>query len=68
MPRGYRQRIREKSASRGRERRETRLEGARCESCHGAGQKHTESASAADIRNPAKLAAAAADKIVSHAT
>jgi len=34
-----------------------------CESCHGAAQKHTESASAADIRNPAKLVAAAADKI-----
>jgi DmsE family decaheme c-type cytochrome len=34
-----------------------------CESCHGPGQKHTESASAADIRQPAKLTAAAADKM-----
>ena len=34
-----------------------------CESCHGAAQKHTETASAAEIRNPAKLVAAAADKI-----
>jgi len=38
-------------------------EGRACESCHGPAQKHTDSASAADIRNPAKLAAAAADKI-----
>lgn len=37
--------------------------GRACESCHGAGQKHTESISAEDIRNPGKLAAAAADKI-----
>lgn len=37
--------------------------GRACESCHGPGQKHTESASADDIRNPAKLTAAAADKM-----
>ena len=36
---------------------------AACESCHGPGAEAHESASAADIRNPAKLAAAAADKI-----
>ena len=34
-----------------------------CESCHGPGAKHAESVSAADIRQPAKLAAAAADRI-----
>jgi DmsE family decaheme c-type cytochrome len=34
-----------------------------CESCHGPGQKHTESVSADDIHNPAKMAAAASDKI-----
>jgi len=34
-----------------------------CESCHGAGAKHADSVSAADIRQPAKLAAAEADKI-----
>ena len=34
-----------------------------CESCHGPAQKHTESVSAADIRNPAKLTAVAADKL-----
>jgi DmsE family decaheme c-type cytochrome len=39
------------------------FEGRACESCHGPGQKHTESVSAADIRDPGKLAAAAADKI-----
>jgi DmsE family decaheme c-type cytochrome len=33
-----------------------------CESCHGPGSKHTESTSAADIRNPAKLRVAEADK------
>lgn len=38
-------------------------EGKACEACHGPGQKHAESASAADIRNPAKLTAAAADKL-----
>jgi DmsE family decaheme c-type cytochrome len=38
-------------------------QGRACESCHGPAQKHTESASADDIRNPAKLAAAAADRI-----
>ena len=37
--------------------------GRACESCHGPGAKHAESAVAADIRNPAKLAAAAIDKI-----
>ena len=39
------------------------FEGRSCEACHGPAQKHTESASAEDIRNPGKLAAAAADKI-----
>lgn len=34
-----------------------------CEACHGPAQKHTESAEAKDIRDPEKLAAAAADKI-----
>jgi DmsE family decaheme c-type cytochrome len=34
-----------------------------CEACHGPGQKHAESANPALIRNPATLAAAAADKI-----
>lgn len=34
-----------------------------CESCHNAGLAHTESAEPADIRNPAKLTAAAADKV-----
>ena len=34
-----------------------------CEACHGPGSKHVDSASAADIRNPAKLKAAEADKI-----
>ena len=34
-----------------------------CESCHGPGAKHAESVSAADIRQPAKLAAAEADRI-----
>ena len=34
-----------------------------CESCHGPAQMHTESPSAATIRNPSKLVAAAADKI-----
>jgi DmsE family decaheme c-type cytochrome len=38
-------------------------EGKACEACHGPGQKHTESTSADDIRNPAKLAAAATDRI-----
>jgi DmsE family decaheme c-type cytochrome len=38
-------------------------EGKACESCHGPGQKHAESASAGDIRNPGKLAAAAIDRI-----
>jgi len=32
-----------------------------CESCHGLGGKHTESTSAADIQNPAKLAPAETD-------
>jgi len=34
-----------------------------CESCHGPGQKHTESVSAEDIRNPGKLGPAAVDKM-----
>jgi len=34
-----------------------------CESCHGPGSKHADSASAADIRNPPKLKPAEADKI-----
>jgi DmsE family decaheme c-type cytochrome len=38
-------------------------EGKACEACHGPGQKHAESVSADDIRNPSKLAAAATDKI-----
>jgi DmsE family decaheme c-type cytochrome len=33
-----------------------------CESCHGPGGKHAESATAADIRNPAKLPVAEADR------
>ena len=33
-----------------------------CESCHGPGAKHAESTSAADIRNPAKLAPAQTDR------
>ena len=37
--------------------------GRACESCHGPAQKHTETASAEDIKQPAKLAVAAADKI-----
>jgi len=39
------------------------FEGKACESCHGPGSKHAESMSAADIRNPAKIAPAAADKV-----
>ena len=38
-------------------------EGKACESCHGPAQKHTESVAAEDIRNPAKLTAAAADRL-----
>ena len=34
-----------------------------CESCHGPGSKHAESLSAADIRQPAKLTPADADRI-----
>jgi len=37
--------------------------GRACESCHGPAQKHTESVSADDVRNPAKLTAVAADKV-----
>ncbi len=38
-------------------------EGRACESCHGPGQKHAESADATLILNPAKVGAVAADKI-----
>ncbi len=38
-----------------------------CESCHGPGSNHTESMSAADIRNPAKLRPAEADRSASPA-
>src|SRR5881227_1365741 len=34
-----------------------------CESCHGPGSKHAESMSAADIKQPAKLAAVETDKL-----
>jgi DmsE family decaheme c-type cytochrome len=34
-----------------------------CESCHGPAAKHTESVAAADVRNPAKLAVAEADRV-----
>jgi DmsE family decaheme c-type cytochrome len=37
-------------------------EGKACESCHGAGSKHAESAAAADIFNPAKAPASDADQ------
>ncbi len=37
--------------------------GRACEACHGPGQAHTEGPSADNIQNPAKLSAAAADKI-----
>jgi DmsE family decaheme c-type cytochrome len=40
-----------------------RFETRACESCHGPGSKHAESASAADIRNPAKIRPAQADKV-----
>lgn len=39
------------------------FDGKACESCHGPGAKHAESAAAADIRNPGKLTAAAIDRI-----
>jgi DmsE family decaheme c-type cytochrome len=39
------------------------FDGKACESCHGPGSKHAESMSAADIRNPLKIAPAAADKV-----
>src|SRR6202021_1308568 len=38
-------------------------DGRACESCHGPGQKHAESANPALIINPANLTAAATDKI-----
>jgi len=38
-------------------------QGRACEACHGPALEHTETADAAKIRNPLKLAAAAADKI-----
>ena len=34
-----------------------------CETCHGPGQKHAEAADPTAIRNPAKLTAAAADRV-----
>jgi DmsE family decaheme c-type cytochrome len=37
--------------------------GQACESCHGPGSRHAESASAEDIRNPAKLRAAQTDQL-----
>lgn len=37
--------------------------GQACESCHGPASKHAESASAADIRNPAKLPASQTDRV-----
>ena len=37
-------------------------DGKTCESCHGPGSRHAESASAEDIKNPAKLQPAAADR------
>jgi DmsE family decaheme c-type cytochrome len=37
-------------------------EGKACESCHGPGAKHAESAAAEDIKNPSRLSTAAADK------
>jgi DmsE family decaheme c-type cytochrome len=40
----------------------TDWKGRACESCHGPGSIHASSVSAEDIRNPAKLTAAAADK------
>jgi DmsE family decaheme c-type cytochrome len=39
------------------------FEGRACEACHGPAEKHAESADAAEVRNPGKLTAAAADKI-----
>lgn len=38
-------------------------EGRACEACHGPGQKHADSANAADIRDPANLAPPAVDRI-----
>ena len=37
--------------------------GSACESCHGPGSKHAESTDASQIRQPAKLAAGAADRL-----
>ena len=39
-----------------------KFDGKACESCHGPGSKHAESAEASDIRNPAKLKPADADR------
>ena len=38
------------------------FEGRSCEACHGPGSKHAESATAADIRNPARLTPAEVDR------
>jgi DmsE family decaheme c-type cytochrome len=38
-------------------------QGKSCEACHGPAQKHTETADPADVRNPERLAAVAADKV-----
>ncbi len=38
-------------------------QGKACESCHGPGSAHAESGSAADIRNPAKIAPAESDRM-----
>jgi len=40
-----------------------KFEGKACESCHGPGSKHAESTSPADIKNPARLKPAEADRI-----
>ena len=62
MSRGYLRRASEESAQRGGEERAPAWKGRACESCHGPGGTHATTASADDIRNPAKLTAALADK------